>query len=126
MSRLVDWTDPMGRKFRMAVADDAPDSEAEYGEPVGPPVLDAIGELGRCMDINVKIHNWLFDMGIMTAKEAQLNRVHISAAIQRAVALDVNNIIALYGAMEEPVIVARIVVPPVPESLTTPARRRSR
>jgi hypothetical protein len=106
--KLVDYEDDMGRKFKVSLPDDVPDVEAEFGNALGPPLLDS---LHLPHDMMVKLHNFLFDMNIYTAKQAQMNRQHITSAIQRICGLHTESIIQLYGSVEKPEVVATISMP---------------
>jgi hypothetical protein len=121
--KLVDYEDDMGRMFKVSLPDDVPDSEAELGNPLGPPLLD---NLEMPHDMMVKLHNFLFDMGIYTANQARARRQDIVSAIQRICAIHAEAIIQLYGQVEKPEVVATITMPQQGTTQTSriAARRR--
>lgn len=91
--RVVDYQDRAGRKFKVQLPDDAPDSHARYGIPVGPPDLSSLG-LPR--ETEVRLNNQLYNRGILTKKEARRGRQEIFAALQAAFGVDTGRIIDLY------------------------------
>jgi hypothetical protein len=121
--KLVDYEDDMGRKFKVSLPDDVPETEAELGNPLGPPLLDS---LNLPHDMMVQLHNFLFDMNIYTARQAQGRRQDITSAVQRICAIHTEAIIALYGQVEQPQVVATITMPQDGTTATSriTARRR--
>ena len=124
--RLVDYCDELGRWYKVALPDDAPDAEAAFGNPIGPPTLD---ELNLPPSIVTELHNWLFKMNIFTARDAQMHRQDISSAIQRLCAIHTERVVELYGEAERPQVVASITMPAKSTgdprvNMATPRQRR--
>lgn len=92
--RQVTYTDDKGRIHVVLIPDNAPDSHATLGIPVGPPSLAA---LGLPKEIEVRLHNQLAARRILTATDARKRRMDIFAAWQKALAVDINRIITCYN-----------------------------
>ena len=92
MKTLV-YTDSKTRKTWVNLPDNAPDSHASKGIPIGPPSLSS---LNLPVDIEVRLHNELFNRGILTAKDARRRQVEIFAALQSALRVDTTRIQNLY------------------------------
>lgn len=124
--KVVLYVDDDGRKFAMSVPDDCEEADYAYGNPVGPPSLSGLPTKLPLRE-EVRMHNLLYDMGIFTAKQAHLGRAHIQAAWQRTLAVGTEDIVQLYGAIEErPVILygSRMERPNTPTQPVATGRRR--
>lgn len=120
----VDWTDDDGRKFRMSVPNDAEESDYQFGNPIGPPSL---ASLGLPLREEVRLNNFLHAMGIFSARQAHQNRAHIQAAWQRTLKLGTEDIVSVYGLVEEEPIIMRGPEMEKPANVTQqPARKRRR
>ena len=69
------------------------DSEACMGIPLGPPSLE---HLGLPLAVEVRLHNELFDRGLLTARDAQRRFKEIFAALQAAYGVDQARILGAY------------------------------
>lgn len=90
----ADWTDEEGRKWRVRLPDDAPDSEAPGGFPVGPPNL---ADLGLPLEVEVRLHNQLHARGLWTEREVRRSKGSLFASLQAAYGVDVVVLNNLYG-----------------------------
>lgn len=75
------------------IPDDAPDSEATLGVPVGPPALSPLG-LPKALE--VRLHNELFHRGLLTKRDIIKRQVDIGSAIQSAMKVAVKEVQDLY------------------------------
>lgn len=91
--RQVTYTDPDGRKKMVFLPEEAPESEANKGIPIGPPSLAL---LGLPIEIEVRLNNELFNRGIITQKDALRSREQITRAVQSVLKVDANNILMQY------------------------------
>lgn len=91
--RTVSYTDAEGRRWAAELPDGVPDSDAQVGVPIGPPSL---ADLGLPLDIEVAIHNQLFDRGILTERDIQRRLNEVPSAIAAALRVDANRIAAIY------------------------------
>ncbi len=91
--REVDYQDTEGRWWRVWLPDDAPDSEAPIGIPVGPPPLTS---LNLPLALEVRLHNELFARGILTSEDARRSLNGIAQAWRAAVKVDTMEIANLY------------------------------
>lgn len=92
MRRAI-WTDPSGRRWTTEIPDDAPDSDAEIGVPIGPPSLDFL-DLPEALA--VRLHNALHDRGLLTYEDVRRRRPDVSSAIISAAKLGVGEIVDGY------------------------------
>ena len=97
MSRAVTHTDAEGRMSKVLIPDKAPDSNARYGIPVGPPDLSLL-KLPK--DTEVRLHNELFNRGILTYADAKKKRNDVVAALQRVLAVDADAIVNAFKESE--------------------------
>lgn len=84
--RRADWTDEDGRKHAVFLPDDADNTEADTGIPIGPLPL---GSLGLPLSIEVHLHNELHARGVLTADDLRRRRAEAVNAIAAALKLDV-------------------------------------
>lgn len=91
--REVTYKDALGRLSKVQIPSNAPDSDARYGIPIGPP---DISSLNLSPDVEVKLNNELFHRGLFTEKDVSSRRMDVLAALQRALAVDVGKLIDLY------------------------------
>lgn len=85
----VAYTDLSGRSWLVKLPDNASNTDAPLGIPVGPPPLES---LGLPEDIEIALHNQLFSRHIFTSRDIKRNRANVVAAIQGALKLDVEKI----------------------------------
>lgn len=91
------YVDSAGRKWATRLPDDASDTDAELGIPIGPPSLEA---LRLPEEMEVRLHNQLFDRRIFTFEQARANKLNVQAAMQAALKLDVLHIVEIYRNAE--------------------------
>lgn len=84
-----------GRKQVVLIPDGAPDSHAKMGVLVGPPDLDV---LQLPIAIEVRLHNELYNRGLLTRKDVQKRPQELFAALQAALRVDVAAIANLYSS----------------------------
>lgn len=93
--RTLTYVDSAGRKLAVQLPDEAPDSEAKYGIPLGPPPLKT---LGLPIQIEVRLNNELHGRGLLTRADVVRRRADVVGALMTALAVDVDKIVALYSA----------------------------
>jgi hypothetical protein len=81
------------RHYRVLVPDGAPPETWQRGIFLGPPDLDS---LGLSEEVTTRLHNELFNRGIMTAADANTRRLDVQSALQYAMRVDAQSIINLY------------------------------
>ncbi len=91
----VKFTDPSGRQFVTAIPDDAPDSHADMGVPIGPPDLS---ELKPPADWSLQVQNGLADAGILTYKDFRRNRMAVRGVLNRVMNDQIRELEAIYRA----------------------------
>ncbi len=110
--KIVSYTDDDGRRWATQLPEDAPDSDAAKGLPLGPPSLEP---LGLPLEIEVRLHNQLFDRELFTEKAVKRSRESVVAALMGTLKVDAQAIITLYS---EP------VAPPPKEKPKAEPKRR--
>lgn len=91
MNVVVD--DPSGRKTVHVVPDGAPSTTWTAGVVLGPPDLTT---LGLSEEVTTKLHNELFNRGIIRRNDARMARPEVHAALMSALRIDADRIISLY------------------------------
>ena len=91
--RRVSYTDPDGRKWVTEIPNDAPDSHADMGIPVGPPEI--VGE-GWPDELCVRVQNALVDRGIITWQDFRRRRKEAVGAVNSALGSMVTRVERLY------------------------------
>lgn len=84
-----------GRKYKAHVS---PDEQAGAYIKIGPP--DVVDELGLPEPFATRLHNILYDRGILTAKEASRPNV-IQGALQEAYQVDAQKLVEAYFNFEK-------------------------
>lgn len=92
--RRADWTDADGRNWATLLPDGAIDAEASRGVPLGPPSL---ATLGLPLDVEVRLHNQLHAREIWGPREAGKRIADVRAALEAALKVDVQTILAIYA-----------------------------
>lgn len=95
MSRRASYTDDIGRRWAVDLPDGTPDSDAKMGIPVGPPSLES---LGLPEEIEVRLHNQLFERHLLTERDAKRNLPAVFGALQAALRVDTGRVVAVYAA----------------------------
>ena len=95
--RQVTFVDARGRKWARLLPLPAPDSDAEWGIPIGPPPLTSLGLPG---EVEVALHNQLFERGILTERDAKRGRLEIESALRAALRVDAGRVFDLYRGQE--------------------------
>jgi len=87
-----------GRKYLVQLPNEAPDSDAERGIPIGPPDIDGLLPLPE--PFATRLHNEFFARGLFTLADTMRNQNEVRAAILAAVRLDVQSIQAAFQEFE--------------------------
>lgn len=87
------FTDELGRKKVVLLPEEAPIEDTAKGIPLGPPNLD---ELGLPEETAVRLHNELFNRGVIKQADALRGRADIMGALQSAFKVDVERIMNIY------------------------------
>lgn len=82
-----------GRYYRVEVPEDAPANTWQYGIIIGPPDLSGLGLPSK---VEVRLHNELFNRGLITKIDLRKRLVEVEAALRSALRVDVQTIAALY------------------------------
>lgn len=91
--RIVDYTDDTGRKWRVQLPDDVGDEDAALGVPIGPPDL---APLGLPEPLALRLHNALFERGLLTYQDMLKRNREIIAVWQAALNADAMSLMKLY------------------------------
>lgn len=91
--RSVQFTDPDGRRFARLIPDNAPDSHASIGIPLGPPDL---GPLQLPLAIEVRLNQQLYARGLITPADARGRESEFVAALNAALKVEALAIHRLY------------------------------
>jgi hypothetical protein len=75
--RYLTYEDENGKKWRVAVRDNDPDTFAKFGVPAGPPDIELIDWDA----LKMQVHDVLFKMGVYTRKDLQGSGVGLVAAL---------------------------------------------
>lgn len=92
--REVVYNDQQGRRWLRGIPEGLPDGQAVRGVPLGPPPLT---DLGLPLEIEVALHNQLFDRHILTEKEARRRPNEVFAALQAALRVDLHKVLGIYA-----------------------------
>jgi hypothetical protein len=93
MAKRLKYTDINGLHWMVELPDDVPDDEASMGVRIGPPDLSGLGFPQETMK---RLHNQLFDRGLITAEDVQKQASSVFGAIQTAYRADVVAVMNLY------------------------------
>lgn len=88
------YVDMDGRQWAVLLPDGTPDGESSMGIPVGPPSLEP---LGLPLEVEVRLHNQLFERELLTEKDVRARRTDVVGAIQAAFKVDAGRIVQLYA-----------------------------
>lgn len=91
--RQATYVDDDGRKWVVQLPDGVPDEDARMGLPIGPPPLT---KLGLPKETEIRLHNQLYDRGVITPADAKRQRQDIFGALQAAFNVDSTMIVNLY------------------------------
>ena len=91
--RQSSYTDGEGRRRAVWLPDGVPESDASMGLPLGPPDLRS---LGLPIEAETRLHNQLFDRGLLRARDVLKRRQEVFAALQAAFRVDTERIVTLY------------------------------
>ena len=89
----VAMTDSLGRQTARIVPDGAPEKTWGAGIIIGPPDLSSLG-LGE--EVTTRLHNELFNRGILRRSDVRFRRPEVHAALMAALRIDADRIITLY------------------------------
>lgn len=91
--RETQYKDDIGRYRKVIIPDNAPESHAQYGITIGPPDLD---KLGLSENLTTRLHNELFNRGILTYRDVRSRRGELFSALQAVLGVEVNLIVEIY------------------------------
>lgn len=91
--RQTSYEDAKGRKWAVLLPEDATDADAPMGIPLGPPSLES---LDLPEDVEVRLHNQLFERRLFTQADVRARRQDIFGALQATLKVDIARIAALY------------------------------
>lgn len=94
--RITDYRDTEGRIWRVWLPDDAPESDAPMGIPVGPPPLD---DLDLPVSVAVRLHNELHARGVWDWTVARARPDLVAQSVRAALRLDTQDVMSLYHRM---------------------------
>ena len=80
--------------FDVLLPNHAPDSDADKGVVVGPPSLESLG-LPR--ETEIRLHNALYNRGLLTEHDVQARPSEVVASIMSALKVDAQLVMALYS-----------------------------
>lgn len=89
------YKDEAGRQWAVLLPDEAPESDAALGVPLGPPSLES---LNLPEEVEVRLHNQLFARRLFAPIDVKRRRQDVFAALQAALSLDVERVVQLYLA----------------------------
>lgn len=91
--RQASYEDAKGRKWAVLLPDDATEADAPMGIPLGPPSLES---LDLPEEVEVRLHNQLFERRLFTVADIKARRQDIFGALQATLKVDIARIAALY------------------------------
>ncbi len=91
--REVDYTDDLGRAWRVRVPDDCPSDRYSEGIPIGPPALT---RLGLPDEVETRLHNQLHGRRLFTTKDVLRRPTDVFAALQATFKVDMQRVQSLY------------------------------
>lgn len=92
-TKVVDYTDKVGRNYKSVLPVEAPLSHAGRGILVGPPDLTPLG-LPEAM--KVRLHNELVARGLVDYSTVRSHMTDVVSAIMHTFGVDAQTIVALY------------------------------
>lgn len=92
------WSDERGRQYRVMLPDDASETEAPMGIPLGPP--DAVDFLELPEPFATRLHNNLYDRGLYRASDVRKNPQALFGALQSALRVDIHLLMQAYAEAE--------------------------
>lgn len=97
MLKDVFYSDDEGRRWRTKIPADAPETDAPFGIPAGPPSLAAL-ELP--LELEVRLHNELCNRGLFDLRALRRHRDEASNAIKAALKINVDRLMTAYHVAE--------------------------
>lgn len=91
--RRSSYEDSDGRKWAVWLPEGVDDSDASMGLPLGPPSLES---LGLPLELEVRLHNNLFDSGLFTWADVKRRRQHLVSAIRAMLSPTTEHLLTLY------------------------------
>lgn len=91
--RRASYEDSDGRKWAVWLPEGVDDSDASMGLPLGPPSLES---LGLPLELEVRLHNNLFDSGLFTWADVKHRRQHLVSAIRAMLSPTTEHLLTLY------------------------------
>lgn len=90
---IANYTATDGRHYKVLVPDHAAPDTWARGIYIGPPDLSG---LGLPEEVSVRLHNELFNRGIITQSDANARRPEVHAALMYALRVDAERVINAY------------------------------
>lgn len=90
---MIVSTEREGKKYKVVVPEGALEENWQYGVIVGPPDLS---KLGLPYELEVRLHNELFNRGLITIPDVRRNMQSLQGALQAALRVDVQTIVQAY------------------------------
>lgn len=97
--KQVTWIDAAGRKWATLLPDSAPAAHARIGIPLGPPSTE---DLPLPLEVQVRLHNQLFDRGLLTEDDVRRRGNEVAAAVMAAYRVDALNVIERFQRKKDP------------------------
>ena len=98
MNQVVEYTDDDGRKWKVIVPDNCPADMYGSGIPIGPPALAQIAEEHHWpLEFEVRLHNALYNRGILTRADFEARGRDVLAALQAALRVDLATLHSIYA-----------------------------
>ena len=96
--KQVDYQDERGRWYRVQLPDEAPEDQARFGVPIGPP--NVADKLGLPEPFATDLHNQLFLRKLFNANEVRKNSQALQGAIMTALSVDISRVYEAYVQLE--------------------------
>lgn len=93
-NKVVDYTAPDGRKYKVLIPENSPPSAASRGVILGP--TKRLEDLGLPEEVLVKLHNELFARNLISYSDVANNMRDVVSAIQHTFTVDAQLIAEIY------------------------------
>lgn len=95
--KTVEYVDDQGRRWARGLPEGVPDSKAKTGVPLGPP---SFASLGLPLDVEIRLHNQLYERGILSETDARRHLPDIHSALMFALRVDAHRVLSIYQGLE--------------------------